>query len=389
MTRSRLPEKRHHLRFCVSLMGRFRSYLLAGVGKRHRRDLRYFDGGYGSRAAIVCIGPAGERMVRLANIMSEGLHARAAGRSGMGAVMGAKRLKAVVADGNFRTTIARPKELLQSIRDITPNFVEKMKRYRAYGTPGGTVGSAVIADLSAYNWSDGDCGRTVEGLSGEIMMQEHGAGKYHCPPCAIGCGKEVRIRKGHYAGKTAPLEYETIGGFGPQCGVFDWDTIIEANNLCNRLGMDTISVSGAVAFVFEAVSKGIVKSPPHGTGARMGQRRGGLVIDPGDRFRRRCRGDDAGRSSSCRAAAWSGGGKIRRPCERFGSRPTMIPGRSRAWPSAYATQTAERATGVLLTPWSAMDWPASAIHSSWTAWRRKARESSPRSPKTMRRWLTV
>ncbi|MGA2989213.1 MAG: aldehyde ferredoxin oxidoreductase family protein [Candidatus Korobacteraceae bacterium] len=226
---------------------------------------------YGSRAAIVCIGPAGERMVRLANIMSEGLHARAAGRSGMGAVMGAKQLKAVVADGNLRTTVARPKELQQSIRDFTPNFVEKMKRYRAYGTPGGTVGSAVIADLSAYNWSDGDCGRTVEGLSGEIMMQEHGAGKYHCPPCAIGCGKEVRIRKGPYAGQTAPLEYETIGGFGPQCGVFDWDTIIEANNLCNRLGMDTISVSGAVAFVFEAVSKGLIKSPAAGPALEWGR----------------------------------------------------------------------------------------------------------------------
>ena len=103
---------------------------------------------YGSRSAIVCIGPAGERMVRLANIMSEGLHARAAGRSGMGAVMGSKQLKAVVADGTLRTPIAHPKELQQSIRDYTPFYVEKMKRYRAFGTPGGTVGSAVIADLS-------------------------------------------------------------------------------------------------------------------------------------------------------------------------------------------------------------------------------------------------
>jgi aldehyde:ferredoxin oxidoreductase len=80
----------------------------------------------------------------------------------------------------------------------------------------------------------------------------------------IGCGKEVRVPKGPYAGKTTPLEYETIGGFGPQCGVFDWNTIIEANNLCNRLGMDTISVSGAVAFVFEAVSKDLIKNPSTG-----------------------------------------------------------------------------------------------------------------------------
>jgi aldehyde:ferredoxin oxidoreductase len=80
----------------------------------------------------------------------------------------------------------------------------------------------------------------------------------------IGCGKEVRVPKGPYAGTTTPLEYETIGGFGPQCGVFDWNVIIEANNLCNRLGMDTISVSGGVAFVFEAVSKGLIGNPPNG-----------------------------------------------------------------------------------------------------------------------------
>jgi aldehyde:ferredoxin oxidoreductase len=189
----------------------------------------------------------------------------------MGAVMGSKQLKAVVADGTFRMPIARPKELQQSIRDYNPYFVEKLKRLRGFGTPGGTVGGAVIADLSGYNWTDGDCGRKVEPLSGEIMQQEHAAGKYHCLPCAIGCGKEIRIRSGPYAGKTAPLEYETIGGFGPQCGVFDWNVIIEANNLCNRLGMDTISVSGAVAFVFEAVSKGLIKNPPAGPKLEWGR----------------------------------------------------------------------------------------------------------------------
>jgi aldehyde:ferredoxin oxidoreductase len=219
---------------------------------------------YGSKAAIVCIGPPGERMVPLACIMTEGSHARAAGRCGLGAVMGSKQLKAIVADGTLRTPIARPKELQQSIREFVPVMMEKMKRQRAFGTPGGTVGNAVLGDLSAYNWTDGNCGKAAECLSGEIMMTEYGAGKYHCPPCVIGCGKEVRVSKGPYAGTTTPLEYETIGGFGPQCGIFDWNTIIEANTLCNRLGMDTISVSGGVAFVFEAVSKGLIGNPPAG-----------------------------------------------------------------------------------------------------------------------------
>jgi aldehyde:ferredoxin oxidoreductase len=219
---------------------------------------------YGKRAAVVCIGPTGERLVPLANIMSEGAHARAAGRCGLGAVMGSKRLKAIVADGTFRTPVAHPTELMQDIRDITPRMLEKMKRMRTFGTPGAVVGNAVLGDLSGFNWTNGNCGKAVECLSGELMLRDYGSGKYHCPPCAVGCGKEVRVPKGPNAGKTAPLEYETIGGFGPQCGVFDFEVIIEANDLCNRLGMDTISVSGGIAFAFEAAGKGLIKDPVPG-----------------------------------------------------------------------------------------------------------------------------
>jgi aldehyde:ferredoxin oxidoreductase len=214
---------------------------------------------HGRRAAIVCIGPPGERLVPLANIMSEGKHARAAGRCGLGAVMGSKRLKAVVADGSLRTPVAYPQELMQSIRETVPVMLEKAKRLRSFGTPGAVVGNAMIGDLSAFGWTKGDCGKAVECLGGEVMLQQYGAGAYHCPPCVVGCGKEVRVPKGPFAGKTTPIEYEGIGGFGPQCGVFDIEMIIQANHLCNRLGLDTISVSGGIAFVFEAVNKGLIE----------------------------------------------------------------------------------------------------------------------------------
>jgi aldehyde:ferredoxin oxidoreductase len=226
---------------------------------------------YGRKAAIACIGPAGERKVPLAGIMSEGSHARAAGRCGLGAVMGSKNLKAVVADGSFRTPVAHLKELQQSIREFTPFMMEKLKRPRQLGTPGGTVGNAVLGDLSAYNWTNGDCGKLTECLSGEILKQEYVVGEYHCPPCSIGCGKEAQVPGGSYAGKSSPIEYETVGGFGPQCGMFDWDTILQANDLCNRLGMDTISVSGVVAFVFEAVSKGLIQNPAGGPKLEFGR----------------------------------------------------------------------------------------------------------------------
>ena len=225
---------------------------------------------YGNKAAIVCIGPPGERMVPLANIMTEGAHARAAGRCGLGAVMGSKNLKAIVASGNLSVPVAKPQELQQSIREIVPVMMEKMKRMRDFGTPGGIVGNAVLGDLSAFNWRDGNCGKAAECLSAEIMIKEYGSGKYHCPPCGIGCGKEVRVPKGPFTGKTTPMEYEGIGGFGPQCGVFDWNVVIEANDLCNRLGMDTISVSGCIAFYFEAVSKGLIKDPTAGPKSEWG-----------------------------------------------------------------------------------------------------------------------
>jgi len=167
---------------------------------------------YGSKAALVCIGPAGEQLIPMANIMSEGAHARAAGRCGLGAVMGSKRLKAVVADGTLCTPVARPKELMQDIRDIVPLMLEKMKRMRSYGTPGAVVGNAVLADLSAYNWTNGNCGKAVECLSGEVMQK--GVRRREIPLSTL----RDRLRQGSPGSKrtecwkNAPLEYETIGG---------------------------------------------------------------------------------------------------------------------------------------------------------------------------------
>ena len=79
----------------------------------------------------------------------------------MGAVMGSKNLKAVVADGTLKVPIAHPQELLQAIRALAPDMMAKMKRVADYGTPGGTVGGAQIADLSANNWTNGDCSRPL------------------------------------------------------------------------------------------------------------------------------------------------------------------------------------------------------------------------------------
>lgn len=217
---------------------------------------------HGPEAGIVCIGPAGEKLIPMAGIMSEGHHGRAAGRCGMGAVMGAKNLKAIVAAGNKKPPVARPEELMQSVRRLAPVIAGKTKRQRQFGTAGGVVGNAGLSDMSAKNWTVGNWVEGAEKIGGEVMARDFTTRNYHCPTCIIGCGKTVRVTRGAYAGTEAGgPEYETIAGFGAQCMVEDMAVIIEANDLCNRWGLDTISASGSIAFLLEAAEKGLVSIP--------------------------------------------------------------------------------------------------------------------------------
>jgi aldehyde:ferredoxin oxidoreductase len=216
---------------------------------------------YGNKAGIVCIGPAGEKLIPLASIMSEGKHGRAAGRCGLGAVMGSKYVKAIVAFGKQQIPVANSEELRTSIREITKVLISKMKRMHDFGTPGGVVGNAALGDCSAYNWRDGNCAEKAEAISGERIVKEYVVSNYNCPTCVVGCGKTVRITRGPYRGTVSGCpEYETIAGFGAQCGTWDLALVIEANDLCNRLGVDTISVSSVIAFLLEAAEKNFIKS---------------------------------------------------------------------------------------------------------------------------------
>lgn len=217
---------------------------------------------FSDKAGIVCIGPAGEQMIPLANIMSEGYHARAAGRCGLGAVMGAKNLKAIVAVGNLRPIVVNSSGVREVTRRVTPRILKKNKRLRDFGTAGGVVGNAGLGDMSAKNWTIGNWIEAAERISGEAMASNYVVGRYNCPSCIIGCGKTVRVTRGKYNGTIAGApEYETLAGFGAQCLVDDLELIIQANDLCNRWGLDTISVSGSIAFLLEAVEKGLLAVP--------------------------------------------------------------------------------------------------------------------------------
>jgi aldehyde:ferredoxin oxidoreductase len=217
------------------------------------------------KASVACIGPAGERQARIAAIMHDGKHARAAGRSGLGAVMGAKLLKGIVVKGSEKINVARPEKLRDSIKRLAPIIREKTQRYHDYGTSGGVVGNAVLADMPAQNWRKGEWIEGAEKISGQRMAETILTGRYYCESCIIGCGREVKIEKGPYAGVDgAGPEYETLAGLGSMCLVDDLEAIAMANELCNRYGIDTISTGSAIAFAMEAYERGLISKEDTG-----------------------------------------------------------------------------------------------------------------------------
>lgn len=211
------------------------------------------------RAGVALIGQGGENLVPMAGIIADVPDARAAARCGMGAVMGSKRLKAIAAHGTRPTAVAEPDRLDKAIKSSVGTIVARTKRLKEFGSAGGTVGNAVIGDMGAKNWTVGDWTGPAEKIGGEAMAAEILKGRYYCPTCVIGCGRKVSVDTGPHAGTVAGgPEYETVAGFGAQVLVDDIRRIAEANDLCNRYGLDTISVSGVIAFAIEAMDRGLL-----------------------------------------------------------------------------------------------------------------------------------
>jgi len=211
-----------------------------------------------SRAVVLAIGPAGERLARLAAVMNDGHDGRAAGRAGLGAVMGSKRLKAIVVFGTLPMPIAHPDALLQTVKQTAPVINERTRSRRDFGTAGGILPAAAIGDAPIKNWTLGTWDR-FEKISGQRMAETILKGKYFCAACTIGCGREVEVASGPYAPvKGAGPEYETLVSLGSMCLVDDLEAVALGNELCNRYGLDTISTGGAIAFALEAFERGLL-----------------------------------------------------------------------------------------------------------------------------------
>ncbi len=212
------------------------------------------------KATVAVIGPAGERLARVASIPHIGLIVRAAARTGLGAVMGSKNLKAMVVHGTGNLPLARPDALHEDLKAILPHIRKTTETFGKYGTSGGIDNYEKIGNFPIKNWRESRWAGASK-ISGVTMHDTILTGRKGCLWCPIACGRHIRIANGPYA----PLdcegpEYETIGTLGGECMVDDLAAICKANELCNRYGLDTISTGSIIAFAMEAYEKGILTS---------------------------------------------------------------------------------------------------------------------------------
>jgi len=211
------------------------------------------------KAVVSCIGPAGEKLARIAGIINDGKHGRAAARCGLGAVMGSKRLKAISVRGTGTIEVADPEALERSVKEMASSIVENAKGMHDYGTSGGMSTIEYVGDLPIKNWLWGSWEEGAEKLSGQTMAKTILSGRYYCSGCIIGCGREVSFESEKY-GKVegAGPEYETLAMLGANCLVDDLKAVAKANELCNRYGLDTISTGAVIAFAMEAYEHGLI-----------------------------------------------------------------------------------------------------------------------------------
>jgi aldehyde:ferredoxin oxidoreductase len=211
------------------------------------RQLRErFGPGYQSSV----IGPAGENGVRYATISSANRHA---GRGGLGAVMGAKRLKAVLVTGSQRVLLADPDGVVASARDLSQrSFGPATAKYRELGTVANLLTFNRLHALPTHNFQEGQLAHAA-GLSGEELNKARRVARHSCAACTIGCEHIYQSAEGEVR-----LEYESLFALGPLCGIGDRDVILRAARLCDQLGLDTISTGATIAFAMECGQRGLL-----------------------------------------------------------------------------------------------------------------------------------
>ncbi len=217
---------------------------------------------HGEKTSVLCIGPAGERGLMAASIQSsdaDGRPCRAAGRGGLGAVMGAKGLKALLVDQRGKG--AKPVADAEAFKEANRAYVKIIQEHPepghlmpAFGTPGLVAPVNSMGAFPCYNARQGvmDGWEKISGETLAELIKERGGNPTHtgCAQCIIHCSNVFVDKEGQYV--TSSLEYETIWATGGMTGITDLDTIARLDNLCDDIGIDTMSTGVAIAVAMDA-----------------------------------------------------------------------------------------------------------------------------------------
>jgi len=186
---------------------------------------------------VAAIGPAGERLVRFATVSHDGRHA---GRGGLGAVMGSKRLKAIAVRPSHKCAVADPAAVLAAAKDLRArSFGPATAKYRGAGTLGNLLTFNALSALPGHNFGT---------ETTTLALEDRVAVRASCASCSIGCERILTTRDGG----SARVEYESVFALGPLVGIDDPDEVLQASARCDALGIDTISTGGTIAWAMEA-----------------------------------------------------------------------------------------------------------------------------------------
>ena len=219
------------------------------------------------KCRVACIGPAGERLVLFASIMND--RDRTAGRSGVGAVMGSKNLKAVAVRGNNPVPLYDRDEFKKIVKKYNRKFKEALEGkpfgLNLYGTAQTIAGTQMAGVLPTRNFQQSTF-ENWEAISGQMLTDKYLVKPKACFSCPIGCGRVTKVNDPGFEGQGEGPEYETIYAMGSNCGIYNLAAITKANYICNEQGMDTITMGATIACAMELAEEGIISEKETGLG---------------------------------------------------------------------------------------------------------------------------
>ncbi|HEB30265.1 MAG TPA: aldehyde ferredoxin oxidoreductase [Spirochaetes bacterium] len=219
------------------------------------------------KAAAMSVGPAAERLVRISYI---NVDTRAFGRGGGGAVFGSKRLKGIVLKGSGTIPVADKEKVDEIRKAAVRDLRDSRANHTKYGTaqyiePINELGCMPTRNFQTTYFEKSDT------VNADTMYEEYLEKNYACFHCTVACGKVCEVKNGPFAGARARTEYETVALLGPNCGIDDFGAVVKGNQLCDEMGIDTMSAGNAVALTMELYERGLItEQDTDGIEARFG-----------------------------------------------------------------------------------------------------------------------